>query len=1273
MGEQAPLHQLYCTHCTYGSSALEQRKGPGADRVLGYSARASSLSRNELPRFYRAVERYMYYYLPSDTPSEKKEAYPLDEAPIRLIFHPSVAGFQLAAQVCYRAFDSVGRPGSYFAHALISQRQAAESPWSIIDALQLWGSPEWVSEDDLEKGYELSSLDSLSDMSPASPMPIDNRVFEQFLLQKPGGTFSSKLIPQRWREMPPENRRRFFVKALASYLEIARKGSRESLLLVMEPEISVVFFYGIAILLPLPLRNKLSFSTFEASPERLCTTLAALSFDDPQNSDLKAEQYHRSYVVNTFLDKSSPARHEGGTFDKIVARLETEPKAAWREIHDMLKYEDGVCETIKQLDELAEATTFVPVLFDPDSSAAKDSAPPNLSRRTALQDGYLRESVREWMSEPLDRAKLKKLQQSPERLLTVLEMLAPKKGAQEHGPELRKNLNCLALDLPPETITEVLASKWAPPDFKFQALHSYVINNEELPGGCERLWDDVIRASGGTRDEPLMTHLFRELPAGKVAPLSEQVPARAQVPFFFCLLDSSAQLETDDDKWTERQTILRSLIASFDDKQFTSLLNHNNSRMDTHLASLSDPISRRLKKIVNSLIDLPAKELLASIEFLIPQQELMSEKSRKRVKAWGEIRRLLSTERTTTTTKTFFGQRSRHQRRSYPETLGERLAISLHDALPSVVFVESTIKDKVRVIRALAAELGVDEERLPDRFEWKMKVFYDNALWPQLPPVQRGQRKTDYSYVVVIAVVLSAFGLIVFGIAWTLLKPNSSESAMAPTDTPQPITTQVDDPDSEDDASEPEGDVKSDRDVGLPQGDPPSPTSEGPGTSPENTPRNNTPLNPQAAETKSVNVAKPISYLRDGFKDDDWTTTTEHVTLKEISSKRSENYRINAIHGLDAYRSVIDKRSAFVRFLPLELSKDGSRHYTVSAEFKDASADTTQAEKVCTFWLEDEDSEDEDSKALFLMAKPESGPDRQEVSQSVRWLRNCVLEIVDENAEPHDNQKLYALRKTHSTAVRPIKPLGTWELDLPPYVCELPEYVDTLCLGEGQIVLADGTQYTFGKLASEKEPCKSWPLQDLEERFVDIERADINLTVEGDKLQLQLRTVLKEKDEKTATTLREKRDRIEEIRKKLDRNIVPLKTKSGEFDNEPLDMDSKVKAAEALAPLVSVDMNKAPPLGNSGDSVASKTGKAKEYLKWIEESIFDRAKAEIASNREEYQRINGELTALKTKRDAPKKDVASEGALQVNIYRVVESGDGEGQKIKIRVPVIQAP
>src|SRR4051812_41849972 len=110
----AQLHQIYGTHCTYSTSAIEKRTGEMADRVLGYSARASSIDKvSELRQFYRAIERFTYYYLPTDVPPEKKAVFTASSAPRRLVYHPATSGLRMAAHICYRQFDCAGRPGSY--------------------------------------------------------------------------------------------------------------------------------------------------------------------------------------------------------------------------------------------------------------------------------------------------------------------------------------------------------------------------------------------------------------------------------------------------------------------------------------------------------------------------------------------------------------------------------------------------------------------------------------------------------------------------------------------------------------------------------------------------------------------------------------------------------------------------------------------------------------------------------------------------------------------------------------------------------------------------------------------------------------------------------------------------------------------------------------------------------------------------------------------------------------------------------------------------------
>jgi len=123
------IHQIYCTHCTHGNSALERREGELAHRMLGYSARSGSVAAQELRRYYRQIERYVYYHLPRDTPGEEKLRLTAGSAPRRLVYLPSTSGLQLIGQVCYRQTDTEGRPGSYFAHVLFREEKDGRRRW----------------------------------------------------------------------------------------------------------------------------------------------------------------------------------------------------------------------------------------------------------------------------------------------------------------------------------------------------------------------------------------------------------------------------------------------------------------------------------------------------------------------------------------------------------------------------------------------------------------------------------------------------------------------------------------------------------------------------------------------------------------------------------------------------------------------------------------------------------------------------------------------------------------------------------------------------------------------------------------------------------------------------------------------------------------------------------------------------------------------------------------------------------------------------------------
>ena len=91
------IHQVYCTHCTYGTSALQRREGPAGLETAGWDARAGSLRGNELRKLYDQLGPYKYYDLPSDAARDLSDhlRFTAATAPRRLAYYPACAGRSL--------------------------------------------------------------------------------------------------------------------------------------------------------------------------------------------------------------------------------------------------------------------------------------------------------------------------------------------------------------------------------------------------------------------------------------------------------------------------------------------------------------------------------------------------------------------------------------------------------------------------------------------------------------------------------------------------------------------------------------------------------------------------------------------------------------------------------------------------------------------------------------------------------------------------------------------------------------------------------------------------------------------------------------------------------------------------------------------------------------------------------------------------------------------------------------------------------------------------
>jgi hypothetical protein len=311
-----PIHQLIATHCTYATSALERRTGKDGDRVLGYSVRTSSLERDVLKDWFRKIERNLSYYLPRDTPADAKRQLTAASAPKRLVYVPVVEDLEMLAQICYRPTDTAGRTGSYFAHCLVRRKNDPGHHWSILDCVKLWAAAQWLEEDTASLPTRLASLSGLEDMLDGRRPAIDERVVLSFLTAPTAGPFDDPggVIPARWRQKPPDERRDLFATLLAGFLDPNGSPSK-ALLVVAEPGLAALVFFGILRLVPsLASDKELAFSTFEADVDRRRFTLTATCFQSPDRTDLPPQMYQSGAaqaVVNTFRNTRSPTSAAG--------------------------------------------------------------------------------------------------------------------------------------------------------------------------------------------------------------------------------------------------------------------------------------------------------------------------------------------------------------------------------------------------------------------------------------------------------------------------------------------------------------------------------------------------------------------------------------------------------------------------------------------------------------------------------------------------------------------------------------------------------------------------------------------------------------------------------------------------------------------------------------------------------------------------------------------------------------------------------------------------
>ena len=322
--------QLYCTHCTYGTSALHRNAGAIREQVFEYSLRAGSVEQQRSHDLFRQIEPCLYFRLPQDTPAAEVRSLTADTCPWqRLVYFPSISGCRMLSQVCYRNTDTRGRPGSYFAHVLLSESPDSDT-WSAVDCLKLWGAPFWESADSDDHPFELPQFSELPKLSDSESL-INDQVLLTFLTTPPKGEFLDEpepskkcIIPQRWRDISVDERRQLLVDLLRGLLELDWE-RQERLMIAVEPSVAALLFYGALRCLPRQgLARKVSFSTYESHADRPAATLVACTFFRPLVAELLPETYRaKSFVRNTYQrHPPRPFRNPDARYAKwIVSKL----------------------------------------------------------------------------------------------------------------------------------------------------------------------------------------------------------------------------------------------------------------------------------------------------------------------------------------------------------------------------------------------------------------------------------------------------------------------------------------------------------------------------------------------------------------------------------------------------------------------------------------------------------------------------------------------------------------------------------------------------------------------------------------------------------------------------------------------------------------------------------------------------------------------------------------------------------------------------------------
>jgi hypothetical protein len=514
--------------------------------------------------------------------------------------------------------DSDGRPQA-------RAPQPAGQPWSVLDCLKLWGAPCWIEHDSGELPSRLATVPSLAEFRGGREPAIDERVVQSFLTESGDAlTFydPAGIVPERWKALEPEVRGQWFAEVFSRLLRSEGR-KRRAVLVVVEPAVAALMFYGILRMLPEGVREQ-TVSTFEGDPERAQGQLLGTWFAQPGSaSALIGGLRWSGALVNTLAPAPPQASEQSQYASAMLRRLR---ESGWEAVDSGL--EALTAAEVTDLDDLEPLTAVsraIAAVLDQGAFPANEAW-----TEWPLAMAYLRHELATRLGAMDDLGEgLKRVVGGPAHL-TVLDLLT--------NPKIRgtrKAIVHLLKELPPEKIIGLLRLSGVPDDDKITVLGLYIHGNGNLPPGCEAFWEDWAAAAEGPLrvGAVLMARVVAKLPPKDLKKFFRNAPIDGAVPFATNALKMYRQGKL-------KLESLTALFQAMDEATFMKVLRlHGVDLLKTYPAN-EPGLVERLVEVLYTLPKHPA-EFRERMAFLLAAQHLLDEDHQKAVESWDACQQLI--------------------------------------------------------------------------------------------------------------------------------------------------------------------------------------------------------------------------------------------------------------------------------------------------------------------------------------------------------------------------------------------------------------------------------------------------------------------------------------------------------------------------------------------------------------------------------------------------------------------------------------------------------